>query len=533
MGATFPPLPGARPAGPDVDGAPALQDLAALEICRGVDLHNVLPVAAAAARLGCRTLARYCESFVRANLDGVLAAGSKGDLASFLSATAAFQPGETRDAGRDGPFHPLLWRMANSADWIGEGRAILAECPGMTAGGEGRQRRQARKRARRRDRAPSVREEEGEAAVSEAEAVSAAAKTPTKPAEPAAVAGEDAVCTKVSPDVPDDAKKPSGDAPPPAGRFHCSVCGVSCPDGDSLALHVNGRRHRNRLAHARAEEERAVADDMMAAKQMRLMRDGRGPAAASPPSAAGAATPSWPAPARAASSPSNWAPIRAVGSKSFQDILREEQGRSAPAAAKSPPPSAALRTPRKPSGRESGPSPSLSLGSFLRRDAGPGGRDAVSSAGATWASPGAVAAAPEPRGAGASPAGAGAHRTSFSAIQREEESRRGREDSTCRLDGSRWYVGRRERAASIGQIQEQERREREMAEMIEEQREIEEEIRRRLKREGEDDGDDDDGRRRRGRRRRQGKGGGKGAGQQHQGRRQKKKSAEFKKETAR
>jgi peptidoglycan hydrolase CwlO-like protein len=62
---------------------------------------------------------------------------------------------------------------------------------------------------------------------------------------------------------------------------------------------------------------------------------------------------------------------------------------------------------------------------------------------------------------------------SFSEIQHEEENRILKEDRMCRIDGNQWFVQQRERAASIGEIAEQEKKNREMQELIEQQRQIE------------------------------------------------------------
>merc|ERR1712176_746804 len=64
-----------------------------------------------------------------------------------------------------------------------------------------------------------------------------------------------------------------------------------------------------------------------------------------------------------------------------------------------------------------------------------------------------------------------------SEIQQEEEAVRNKEDHMCRIDGNQWFVQQRERAASIGEIQEREKQERERLDLIAEQRQIEEEIR--------------------------------------------------------
>lgn len=42
----------------------------------------------------------------------------------------------------------------------------------------------------------------------------------------------------------------------------CSLCGITCPDNGSYTMHMNGRKHRNRVAQAKEEEEAKVAADM-------------------------------------------------------------------------------------------------------------------------------------------------------------------------------------------------------------------------------------------------------------------------------
>jgi hypothetical protein len=70
---------------------------------------------------------------------------------------------------------------------------------------------------------------------------------------------------------------------------------------------------------------------------------------------------------------------------------------------------------------------------------------------------------------------------SFSEIQQEEEAIRNKEDHMCRIDGNQWFVQQRERAASIGEIQQQEQQDKEMLDLIEEQKLIEMEIMKSIK----------------------------------------------------
>ena len=72
---------------------------------------------------------------------------------------------------------------------------------------------------------------------------------------------------------------------------------------------------------------------------------------------------------------------------------------------------------------------------------------------------------------------------SFSEIQKEEETIRNNEDHMCRIDGNQWFVQQRERAASIGEIQQREQQEQEMLDLIEEQKQIEMAIKKSLQEE--------------------------------------------------
>ena len=281
---------------------------------------------------------------------------------------------------------------------------------------------------------------------------------------------------------------------------------------------MNGRKHRNRLAHARAEEEKQVALNMMAMKRMQLMErrnsighindtaavlsDHKTTKGKLAPKAKESSI--WAAPKtpdNTAATPSAKQKIvkplsgRKAISKSFQDILIEEQQKkkpsnstvmfSSPIAAKQP---SVLRKndasqayPMKMSSPSSSPvtSPgsSITLSAFMKKESGNEQANPMSGIGASWGSkPEATAKTNkhsgvswgknQPRKAPAQP------RTtpmkSFSEIQQEEESFRSNEDQMCRIDG-KWFVQKRERAASIGEIAEQEKIDAE----IEAQRQIE------------------------------------------------------------
>jgi len=272
--------------------------------------------------------------------------------------------------------------------------------------------------------------------------------------------------------------------------------------------------------HAKAEEEKRVAESMMAMKRMQLMenhadlvlQEGKlhtGTKSESAWAMSKAVTP------RAAKLTY---PVKKAGSKSFQDILSEEQKKSSNNIVKAgekfsspitikaqglkstipvatchmkPAPPVAYSSTKKPFPITS-PGPSLPLSAFMKKS-GSKKPDAMSSIGASW---GTKLSSKNSSGAGrrgATPAvrktvpmqqhSAPSKMKSFSEIQQEEQAVRNIEDHMCQIDGNQWYVRQRERAASIGEIQEKEKQEREMLDLIEEQRQIEKEIRIRLKHE--------------------------------------------------
>jgi hypothetical protein len=65
---------------------------------------------------------------------------------------------------------------------------------------------------------------------------------------------------------------------------------------------------------------------------------------------------------------------------------------------------------------------------------------------------------------------------SFADIQQEELVNREREDRMCHISGNKWFVEQRDRAASIGDIQQKEQEEAAWLLLVEEQKMIEDEI---------------------------------------------------------
>jgi alpha-tubulin suppressor-like RCC1 family protein/ferredoxin len=55
--------------------------------------------------------------------------------------------------------------------------------------------------------------------------------------------------------------------------LRCGVCKITCPDEKSLALHMNGRKHRNRVAQDAEEETQRAAVSMMEQRHRQQMQD--------------------------------------------------------------------------------------------------------------------------------------------------------------------------------------------------------------------------------------------------------------------
>jgi len=486
MGTTFPPLPTLST---NInDGHPlSLQHHAAIEISRNVDMYNVLPVSQVARRLNCKPLLDFCGEFIRENLDGVLAVGNKNDFRKYLNSGRMMLEGGISSYDRDGTFHPFLYHLVNNKNWVEESSDLLkhySRCIIPVS----RNKAKKMKKTKRNEQPPLPREEVEQMAES-------------------SVASDAVVCQKEEdPDqtlvLPKKAfqEKRVKDKPDAPSKYYCSVCCVSCPDNDSYTLHMNGRKHRNRLMHVKKDEEKQVAQSMMAMKRMQLMESSGGHDVNNVPqdqvdNRKWVQQPHLKKPSRpwGASKPASTTPqsIKKVRSKSFQDIITEEQKSSvntpvkmssSPITTKSPVLRSNIlaassthhaRTPRttRPLSPVTASPGSFSLGEFMNKGSAKKNVNVVSSVGASWG------AKPSTRTSNDTGVSWSSSTTpskpkqtpkkSLSDIQQEEESFRSNEDHMCRLEG-KWFVQKRERAASIGEIAEQERRNA----LIEEQRRI-------------------------------------------------------------
>jgi alpha-tubulin suppressor-like RCC1 family protein len=495
MATTFPPLPFANPTCSDTQPL-SLQECAAIEISRNVDLFNVLPIALVARRLNCRPLMHFCDEFTRKNLDGVLAVGNKNDFTTFItSVRSAYTGGVRSDFDLDGPYHPFFYQLANFE--IEDGNLLLLNKYARSIMPS--QKKVKKKLVREEQRPSSCKEKKVDEIASNQSCV--VAKVDTK--KTAQSSDKKSVRVSFLEGEGDGQLMPptklfhdkgvimsnTGCAVADTSKFRCEVCNVSCPDNDSYTLHMTGRKHRNRLMHANKEEEKRVAEAMMEMKRMQLMEkmcndDENNNIAVSNDTTLKDKKPksAW---GNAVIKPS----VQKVRTKSFQEILLEEQQRS-------------LKSNEQPKGTMSTPTtfeqprlsnalaptisgPSLTLSAFIKQS---GGRivgnpvtpsatkmsaKKVNSVGPTgWGAKQDVTEQPKPTAT-----------KSFSEIQQEEEAFRSNEDHMCRIEGNQWFVAQRERAASIGEIQEQEKKDREMQERIEEQKQIERDIMDRVRRE--------------------------------------------------
>jgi len=424
----------------------------------------------------------------------------KNDFDAFLSSRTIVG---TNDYEHDGVFHPALHLMVNTNCWVYSGKALLKQYESAIAPPTKKTKKNVVNRERKTSLSVPTKVEEVKPnrrreLIASLKITSGEENNESITPTNLKKAPETEAKTNLSPPAP---------APTVRGKYYCNLCDISCPDSDSYTLHIHGRKHRNREMHAEAAEEKSVAESMMAMKRMQLVeKSGEDYARITFDRSTRQNDKSniaW------GTQQSNFcgglSPVAPQKGKSFQDILKEEQknmsmstvshrkGESSPGskslASLTPTKtnSAPLSSPSLATNRKNPPLParatgaSPTLGSFIARKAEPK-HDGVSSVGASWgASPvnkaknsnlnwglkqPAVQTAPK---ATQSPQ----KLRSFSEIQKEEEALRKNEDHMCCIDGNQWFVQQRERAASIGEIQQMEQQEQEMLDLIEEQKQIE------------------------------------------------------------
>jgi hypothetical protein len=118
------------------------------------------------------------------------------------------------------------------------------------------------------------------------------------------------------------------------------------------------------------------------------------------------------------------------------------------------------------------PSSSFSLGAFIPHD--DNNNNELKAAKSSWASS-------KPATKNVPALSSNTQVKSFADIQKEEIDNRKKEDHMCHLGGNKWFVQQRDRAASIGEIQQKEQEEADWLMLVEEQKRIEKEIERERK----------------------------------------------------
>ena len=299
--------------------------------------------------------------------------------------------------------------------------------------------------------------------------------------------------------------------------LRCDVCGITCPNDSSYTMHMNGRKHRNKIAQAKEDEETKIAAEMMAERNKQLML-GMQQTSSKPVKVA------WHKPTSSApklpcklpppphGTPDTLAPTPSLKSPSAKPTLKEimdEESRSKATpkkpsskkvlALKATPPTITaspfvlpvgsappLKSPpwASPSANavpiqrshaaaapSTSPKPardgaSFSLGDFMTKPK-PGSLSRPGAA--VWASPSSSrqpVASPTPKKNG----------VSFADIQQEELASKETEIQTLQSpsgETNKWFIHRRERTGSLLEIQDEANKERENQIFIEEQYRIE------------------------------------------------------------
>ena len=455
IGTSFPRLPHNTPSETETVFNPlALKDSVALEISRSIDLTNVIPISCIAGNLNSKPLLEYCKKFIEMNLDGVLGSCNMPDLESWL-ANCSDSSGIIRDQNKDDVFHPFLFHLAGSDDWMQNSLNTLRSLKGCIE----KQKKKSKKHTSTKF------DQHGSSKV-----VITLRESAESSAHPVAAAINDAKkFAENKKDVEDIPRSTSSSSK----KFFCDVCAISCPDSSSYTLHMSGRKHRNRLNHTQHEEEKEVAEQMMNMKRMQLMD----------------AEKSQLATTQIINKPNAWvspqptkqqlkSPYTKPRSNSLLGIMNDELRNSTPSHStpKIYPKSRSDLSGKKlsftpePSKKlwatTTTPISSLSLGAFIPKDHIQANELQIAKA--SWA-----AHKPAEKNSMSAP-----HHTakSFFDIQKEEQDNREKEDSVCHLGGNKWFVQQRDRAASIEQIQKKEQEEAEWEALVADQKRIEEEI---------------------------------------------------------
>jgi len=482
--------------------ATSLQDLATRSIAQHVDLFNALPLLIMAERLGCGILISYCMSFVRENLDAVLSLTKRTILDMYLdeSVSKFLSPPDSEDE-RDALLHPMILDLARaglgapsevSTNWMSACPCLVDSLPHAAFARASPQ----LKPCDVTNKSYPIANIDLDSATKAMEACAIdreKAKSNVDAIEKKTVAISETVAQASKPKKTFDeaidtgkAKDPKRGAPSLSSCLRCELCNVTCPDESAYAMHIGGKKHRNRVLKLEKEEKEKAVAEMMEAKRRQMLAADELEASSDTKPRAVVKSP-WkmesepsiqpryrlhpPAPpvyenkARRAKLDAS-AKFIAKNPASFQSILEEEQ--RLVQAKKSPQlsTSTAIKSPSL--ATAASPSSKISLGAFLE----PKVKPPPKRTGPAW-STGSMTPAALSKSHDEPPR----RKTSFNEIHRGEEELKSKQDGMCATGmKGKWYVERRERAASISAIAEEAEEERAMQQLIEEQKAIEAQI---------------------------------------------------------
>ncbi|GAX18447.1 hypothetical protein FisN_2Lh097 [Fistulifera solaris] len=277
-----------------------------------------------------------------------------------------------------------------------------------------------------------------------------------------------------------------------ASSYRCEVCQINCSDVVNYELHLNGRKHRNKIAQKAEDEQRETAEAVMKQSLIQKIRDPTTKEPIIEPPRRGSpdswnskkpnslpkfnlpppphAVPNTITPLNSQLRPSATSPPKS--SPSLRDIMAEEQK----IAAKKALTAARMKTPEKLPDFQppwasahvvqvqpprmivaASTSSPYSLGDFMTP-----AKPTQTTKPATWVSPNPMSAKSDAC-------------VSFRDIQQQEEALKANAVQTVGSAG-KWFVQHRDRAGSFREIEEAEAREKEHRQLVEEQLEIERQI---------------------------------------------------------
>jgi len=268
---------------------PSLQALATQEIAKHIDLFNALALLIQAERMGCRTLISHCTSFIRRNLDSVLALAKKKYLDMYLDESVtrflSLPDNENEDVESDGPLHPLIFELARSGagetlgeidadslEWMSSSKDILRSLPlAMLSKSSLSDVAQRRSRVAR----SSLPEKDEDVLAKRMEAqckITAGAVTKSVPGTAVSVESN-MLEEKLFEDDKRSLESEESKGPNAASssQYRCDLCDVMCPDKNALTMHMGGKRHRNRAKQMKEEEKKAAAAAILEAKRRQLL----------------------------------------------------------------------------------------------------------------------------------------------------------------------------------------------------------------------------------------------------------------------